>query len=171
LTKVNGVEQFCGLFSLTNHLSQLRVCALVATKAHSQFEIGLSGMVKSLALYGHPQPKVVYTDNPSDQKFLEASIPSLLEDVVPIRKYSHLDTLTIPKDVSVILCPTTESVERAILTIMDSEELDINGTLTVGFDSEWNVDLSQGGAAPCRTAILQIAYEKFVYILQVSRPP
>ena len=40
----------------------------------------------------------------------------------------------------------------------------------VGFDSEWNVDVSAQGRVTRqgRTAIIQIAYENHVYILQVN---
>jgi hypothetical protein len=43
---------------------------------------------------------------------------------------------------------------------------DETSQLVVGFDAEWNVDLTQQGASR-PTAIIQIAYEKWIYIFQV----
>src|SRR6266516_5264262 len=91
IAKVNGVPTYPGLLTVTNEKGEIRVCALVATKSHSQFEIALKSMQESLHLYGHSQPAIFYPDNMADKQFLEASFPSLREDIIPVEKYAHLD--------------------------------------------------------------------------------
>jgi hypothetical protein len=84
------------LLTVTNEKGEIQVCDLVATKAHSQFELALKRMQESLDLYGHSQPTLFYTDNMADKAFLEASFPSLRQNVVPVEKYSHLEPIAIP---------------------------------------------------------------------------
>ncbi len=155
----------------------MRVCDLVATKSHSQFALALTRMRQSLDTYGHNQPVLFYTDNMADKQFLEAAFPSLRTDVVPVEKYAHLEPLLLPDDVNVFVCDTVPAIDQAIATIFDDAVLeDAAGRdateIVVGLDTEWNVDLlarSQrtGGRSRSRTAIIQIAYEKRVYIMRV----
>lgn len=131
--------------------------------------MALKRMRESLDLYGHHQPALFYTDNIADKKFLETSFPSLCQDVVAIEKYAHLDRLTIPSDVYVLVKNNAQAIEDAVRTIMDSLSQDGNDSVYVGFDSEWNVNVSQQGFVTGRgqTAIIQIAYKDVIYILQV----
>jgi hypothetical protein len=71
IVSVNGVPVFIGLLTVTNECGEICVLALVATKAHAQFEIALTEMRRSLEKYGHSQPVLFYTDNISDRPFLE----------------------------------------------------------------------------------------------------
>ena len=156
---------------MTNERGEIRVFILVPTKAHSQFELALTDVQKSLELYGHSQPQLIYTDNMADKHFLEKCFPSLLEDLVPVEKYSSLPLLEIPDDVIVHVRKTAAAIDDAMRTILDSLLKDgAVEPLAVGFDSEWNVDVSSRGHVQGRgeTAIIQIAYERRVYILQVD---
>src|SRR5688572_3379301 len=90
-----------GLLTVTNQKGEIRICNLVATKSHSQFETALTQMRQSLQLYGHEQPSIFYTDTMSDKAFLEASFPSLRADVVPVEKYRDLEAYILPSDVQV----------------------------------------------------------------------
>lgn len=65
------------LLTVTNEMGEIRVCNLVATKAHSQFELALEYMRGSLERYGHDLPEVFYMDNMLDKEFLEKCFPSL----------------------------------------------------------------------------------------------
>ncbi|KAJ7863662.1 hypothetical protein B0H13DRAFT_2354087 [Mycena leptocephala] len=56
IAKVNGEQIFIALLTITNEKGEIRVCNLVATKSHSQFELALNRMRESLILYGHDQP-------------------------------------------------------------------------------------------------------------------
>ncbi|GBE88542.1 hypothetical protein SCP_1303580 [Sparassis crispa] len=167
--KMNGVEIYCGLLTVTNERGEIRVCNLVATKAHSQFELALVRMRESLELYGHRQPTLFYTDNMADKQFLETSFPSLRENVIPVEKYAHLDQLVIPSHVNVYVKETADAIQQAILTIID--QVDENNPITVGFDAEWNVDLAEAGQSHgrARTAIIQIAFGNQVYILKIGQ--
>ncbi|KAJ7099007.1 ribonuclease H-like domain-containing protein [Mycena epipterygia] len=171
LARVNGVPIFCGTFIMTNEKGEIRVFILVPKKAHSQIEPALTQVRESLHLYGHSQPKLIYTDNMSDKPFLEKCYNSLLEDLVPVDKYSSLPLLQIPDDVDILVRKTAPSIDDAIRTILDS--LMPDGTLepiAIGFNSEWNVDVSSHGYVQGRgeTAVIQIAYERRVYVLQVA---
>jgi hypothetical protein len=74
---VDGVQVFTALLTVTNEKGEIRICNLVATKSHSQFELALQEMRKSLELYGHDQPSVFYTDNMVDKEFFKKCFPSL----------------------------------------------------------------------------------------------
>jgi hypothetical protein len=123
----------------------------------------------SLNTYGHLQPKLFYTDNPAaDKQFLEGIFPSLTQDVVPVEKYPNLKPFVRPSDVDISVQSTATGIEAALAKILDDLNVeDENSRLVVGFDAEWNVDLVYGGG-PQPTAIIQIAYGKWVYIFQVS---
>ncbi|KAI1781923.1 hypothetical protein LXA43DRAFT_907287 [Ganoderma leucocontextum] len=162
--KLDGVEIYCGTLTVTNEKGEIRVCDLVPTKAHSQFQLALQGMQHSLALYGHKQPALFYTDNMLDKPFLEKSFPSLREDVIAVEKHAHLQELTIPEDVIVFVRESISSMDLAIRAIYDQAS---EGGIVVGLDTEWNVDLLQGGGRD-HTAVLQIATEKHIYIMRVS---
>ncbi|KAJ7587753.1 hypothetical protein C8J56DRAFT_827736, partial [Mycena floridula] len=154
IAKINGVQVFVGLLTVTNEKGEIRVCNLVASKSHSQFEVSLAQMLTSLRMYGHTEPAIFYTDNMADKEFLERAFPSLKKDVVAVEKHSHLPAMTIPSDVFV--CQPLKSVSeineamRSIIQLLPDE-----GTgqyLVIGLDTEYN-----------------IACEKKVYILQVGQ--
>ena len=110
-----------------------------------------------------------YTDNPAaDKQFLESIFPSLLEDVVPVNKYPNLKPVNLPDDVYLDLQSSASGIEQALSKITDDLDME-NDTphLAVGFDAEWNVHLQTGSNAE-PTAIIQIAYRKWVHILQVQ---
>ena len=171
VARVSGEQIFTGLLTVTNEKGEIRSCNLVATKAHSQFAVGLDGIQKSLQNYGHSQPKVFYTDNMADKQFLEASFPSLREGVVPVDKYGNLETFTIPNHIPIFVKSTVTCINDAMSTILnDLSDSDHEHKLVVGFDSEWNVEMSGDGRVIRRgdhTAVIQIAYENRIYVLQV----
>jgi hypothetical protein len=148
---------------VTNEKGEIRTCNLVATKAQSQYELALTRMRQSLSLYGHTQPLIFYTDNMADKPFLERSFPSLQNDVVPKEKYSDLEPFEIPH-VEILPKDSVLSINDAARSILDDVPQD-EGCLIIGFDSEWNVNPS---GLRSKTAIIQIAYQNRVYVLQVS---
>jgi hypothetical protein len=155
---------------MTNERGEIRLCNLVATKAHSQFAVALDNLCKSLALYGHPQPSIIYTDNMLDKQFLEKSFPSLRNGVVPVDKYNHLESFAIPDNICIFVKNTVTSINDAMSTILDDlSETNDDQMVVVGFDTEWNVERSDMGRIIHRggTAIVQIAYAERIYILQV----
>ncbi|KAJ7916600.1 hypothetical protein B0H13DRAFT_2323209 [Mycena leptocephala] len=90
--KVNGEQVIIALLTVTNEKGEIRVCNLVATNSHSQFELALNRMRESLEQYGHDPPAIFHTDNMSDKGFLERCFPALCNVVVAVGKYSHLKT-------------------------------------------------------------------------------
>ena len=167
--RVGGEKPFTAIISVTNEKNEIRVCNFVATKSHSQFEMALKDVNNSLNLYGHPQPSLFYTDNISDKKFLEDCFPSLHRGVTPVEKHGHLEEFIIPPDVPIFVKNNPNAINDAMRTILDDIPQD-QGSIVVGFDSEWNVDVSAQGRVTRRgrTAIIQIAYENRIYILQVN---
>lgn len=127
-------------------------------------------MRESLDLYGHQQPELFYTDNMADKSFLESSFDSLRKDVVPVEKYGDLEPFILPADVQIFVRTGDAAINAALSTIIDQVPTDDNGSdLVVGFDCEWNVAISDTGQHERgEIAIVQIAYEKRVYILQVG---
>jgi len=166
--KANGKTVFSATLTVTNEFGEIRVLAFVATKSHAQFESALLKMKESLDMYGHKQPQVFYTDNPSaDKQFLEKVFPSLTKDVTPVEKYPTLRPMVLPDDVGVLTQSTASGIEEALAKITDDLDLeDETLRLVVGFDAEWNVDMVPGSKAK-PTAVIQIAYGKWVHILQV----
>ena len=128
-------------------------------------------MRESLELYGHRQPELFYTDNMADKSFLESSFNSLREAVVPVEKYGNLEPFVLPSDVQIFVRTGDSAINAALSTIIDQVPTDdsSDSDLVVGYDSEWNVTLSDTGQQKRgEIAIVQIAFEKRVYILQVS---
>ncbi|EKM74049.1 hypothetical protein AGABI1DRAFT_133695 [Agaricus bisporus var. burnettii JB137-S8] len=167
IARVNGEQVFTALLTVTNEKGEIRICNFVATKSHSQFEIALTRMRNSLEQYGHKQPMLFYTDNMADKQFLENSFPSLQLGVTPIEKYANLEPLNITS--SIVVFDSTESINNAVSTILDDVPVD-HGEIVVGFDSEWDVELSPQGFVRSvgNTAVIQIAYKKRVLILQIA---
>jgi hypothetical protein len=131
--------------------------------------MGLDALAGSLKLYGHKQPEVFYTDNPTaDRASLEKLFDGALKkDVVGVEKYAYLDELELPHE-SIEVLNTEASINEFCMGILAAaQEL---GTLVVGFDSEWNVDITAGGRLQHHgpTALVQIAYKDRVHLLKVS---
>ncbi|KAJ3824864.1 hypothetical protein F5880DRAFT_1479370 [Lentinula raphanica] len=173
VTKINGVQVFVALLTLTNEKGEIRQCDLVASKSHSQFEIALSKMSEHLKLYGHPQPAICYTDNIADQPFMESVFPSLREGVKPVENHSNLEPLVIPPDVQIITSlqavAQIDDAMRSIVQLLPDHDGDKG--LVIGFDAEYNVEVSSRGYVTGRgqTAIVQIACGKRIFVLQVIR--
>ncbi|KAF8186024.1 hypothetical protein BJ912DRAFT_852498 [Pholiota molesta] len=172
LAKVNGVQIFTGLLTITNEKGEIRVCNLVGSKSHDSFRHALDQMRISLDLYGHSLPSVFYTDNMADKQFLEGAFPSLRENIVPVEKYAHLEPFIIPPQIQVHVKTTPSTIDDDMRKILDALPSDgSTGQIIVGFDSEWDVEASAYGGVISRgtTAVIQIAYENTIYILQVNR--
>ncbi len=168
IVKVNGETVFSATLTVTNEFGEVRVLAFVATKSHAQFESALLKMKASLEMFGHKQPQIFYTDNPvADKQFLENIFPSLTENVIPVEKYPTLKAIELPSDVHPLPQSSASGIQEAIAKIMvDLKVEDSTSQIVVGFDAEWNVDFGQtGNQRP--TAVIQIAYEKWVHVLQV----
>jgi len=105
----------------------------------------------------------------ADKSFLEAVFASLRDNVIPIEKYSCLEPFRLPADVRVEVKDEPAAVNAALLTILDDVPLEESDPdIVVGFDAEWNVSISDGGVyTRGEIAVVQIAYQRRVYIIQV----
>ena len=146
--RVGDEKPFTAIFTLTNEKNEICVCNFVATKSHSQFELALKNVQNSLKLYGHPEPSLCYTDNISDRKFLEECFPSLHHDITPVEKYGQLEELTIPSEIPILVKNNANAINDAMRTILNDIPQD-QGSIVIGFDSEWNIDVSAQGRVTC----------------------
>ncbi|KAF6750676.1 hypothetical protein DFP72DRAFT_817488, partial [Ephemerocybe angulata] len=172
IATVNHLPVFGALLCFTNEKGEIRALNFVATKAHSQYELTLKGIRESLELYGHESIKIVYTDNVTDRAFLESSFPSLRMGVEPVEKYSHLPLFSLPSGVQPLVRREESAINVAMSTILAHVPVDeTEGDLAIGFDCEWNVGVLGDGPGVERgeIAVIQVAFENRVYILQVSK--
>ncbi|KAJ7213648.1 hypothetical protein B0H12DRAFT_1275445, partial [Mycena haematopus] len=171
IAKVNGEQVFIALLTITNEKGEIRVCNLVATKSHSQFELALTRMCESLRRFGHDQPAIFYTDNMADKDFLERCVPSLRDAVISVEKYAHLPSLEIPSTITTTVLKSASLIDEVCRSILiDLPDNDANHQLVLFLDSEWNVETSDRGYVTGRgaTAVLQIAYKDHIYVLQIG---
>ncbi|KAJ3571468.1 hypothetical protein NP233_g3731 [Leucocoprinus birnbaumii] len=173
IARVLGEQIFTGLLTVTNQLAQICHCSLVAMKAQSQYNTGLIAMREALHQYGHSQPKLFFTDNMSDKQFLEKCFLSLKEGVVGLQdpKYADLPLFELNDEASILAKNSSKAVNDALSTILTDVPVN-EGTITIGFDSKWNVESLPQGCVKSNvnqpTAVVQIAYKKCVYILQIG---
>ena len=156
---------------MTNEFGEIRICDLVPTKAHSQFDIALTRMNHSIKLFGLEPPRIIFTDNLADKPMLERHFPSLKDGVRPVNSLGDLPVLKLPSGCIPKVFQTATQINSAILSIIDTFSNIDGDTLVVGLDTEWDVDLSarrQGVPDRRKTAIMQIAYGNEVWIFQVS---
>ncbi|KAF7324049.1 3'-5' exonuclease domain-containing protein [Mycena kentingensis (nom. inval.)] len=167
--KVDGVPIFTALLTVTNEKGEILVCVFVATKSHSQYEDALRKLAHDLVVYGHNLPEVFYTDNMVDKPMLEKLFASLREGVSPVEKHSNLPMFIDPPCVE---NPDVLDSETSINNVCRSilSEVPENGTLVVGFDSEWNLEVAPYGAVTGRgpPAVIQIAFKDRVYVFQIG---
>ncbi|KAJ6545861.1 hypothetical protein DFH09DRAFT_1321402 [Mycena vulgaris] len=167
--KVDGVPIFTALLTVMNEKGEICVCVFVATKSHSQFEDALRRLAEDLVVYGHNLPEVFYTDNMVDKAMLEKIFPSLTEAVIPIDKCSHLAPFETPEFVrSPAVLDEESMINNAMRAILD--DVPATGHVVIGFDSEWNVDMTQygrfGGRSP--PAVVQVAYKESVFVMRIG---
>lgn len=113
----------------------------------------------------------MYTDDiQGDRQLLESSFKSsLLQDVVPVEAYDHLEKLTIPENVTIYVKKTKEEINEVCRSIIRDVGTDNDSHVVLGFDSEWNVEIMARGRYQTHgpTAVIQLAYGDSVYLLQV----
>ncbi|KAF9076554.1 hypothetical protein BDP27DRAFT_1357979 [Rhodocollybia butyracea] len=147
--KLDGAPIFTALLTVTNEKGEIKVYDLL--------------------VYGHDLPQAFYTDNMVDKGMLESIFSSLRDSVTPVQKHAHLPVLPVPAHVRsphvLDSITTTNNTMRGIL-----DDIPSSGYLVVGFDSEWNVDVAPSGRLSGRgpPAVIQIAQEEHIYILQVG---
>lgn len=168
LMKLDGVMSFAALFTIVNEFEQIHYQAFVPTKSLSHIWAGLEAMVKSLSDHGLVQPILGFTDNvASDAATFLQCIPSLGKDVAPVNfdDFEDLPRLSLPSDVTPLVCNTEAEIESACLEILGLLG-DDQFRLHIGFDMEWEFN-TEAGHGSYKTALVQIALPKVVYLLCV----
>jgi hypothetical protein len=162
--KIHGVSVFASLQSTVNEIGECRAMTLTSTKAHDQFMPVLGHIPKSLAMFGHCPTQVVFTDNVlADKRELERIFPELLKDVVPVPEYSTMEPLHLPDDWTIVPLTCTHQVNMRMNIIMNHHS-ETKPVITA-FDLQFPVDDTTGIRGP--VALIQMAYEKTVYLIQV----
>lgn len=138
---------------------------LTPTKSLNHLRFSFDAMREAYDMYGHTQPEVFFTDNPrGDRRFLEMVLPSLKENVVPVisELHANLPILSIPENITVNVITSAKIINHAINKILE-DEMDI--TVFLGFDAEWNFDPVT--KATGRVSIIQIAHKNNIWIIQL----
>ncbi|KAJ7227493.1 hypothetical protein GGX14DRAFT_347896 [Mycena pura] len=169
--KVDGVPIFTALLTVTNEKGEIKVCVLVATKSHSQFEDALRRLRDDLQIYGHDLPQVFYTDNMSDKPMLEKIFAMLLDKVTPVEKHAELPLFVDPQ---CVVQPSklddTTTINNVMRSILDDLSRTNDNHIVIGFGSEWNIDITPHGRLTQQgpPAVLQLAYKDQVHVLQIG---
>ena len=169
LMKLDGTQIFSALFTILNHLEQIRYQAFVPTKSLIHIQNGLEEIVTSLKKFGLPEPELGYTDNVAqDIGTFVACIQSLGKNVdsVQLDQFSDLPQLVLPQDVSIHTFGTMTGIQSACLNVLDMIKSD-QTIFHIGFDMEWEFSTGLAGLGSQKTALIQIALPKIVYLFQV----
>lgn len=146
----------------------IRAQALTLTKAHDERLGPLSAIAHSVDLYGHPKPRVAFSDDPvkvrfisilmtrfnkyaQDKPLLKTAFPSLFDNLIPIAAAHGLDSLDLPSSTRLMVLDTPSLVEGVLSSLLSPLDLDENMHLCVSLDAEWNVSRRVG------VSIIQIA--------------
>jgi len=128
----------------------------------------------SLTKYGNGGPRVAYTDDvASDKPLLERTFPSLTQNISATPSsslYAQLESYSPPIGTSIVTIDSADVLTPVCNFIINAvkEEKQIY----IGFDAEWNVEVEQRGGyqhreASSTVAVVQVAYEKKIYVIQV----
>lgn len=165
LEKQNGVPVFGALHSTTNEYNEIHSMVLTPTKAHNQYMSALATIPQSLKAYGHAPVELVFTDNVwADKMELENIFPSLCRDILPIPDHSAYEQLECPPDWHITILSLSFQIESWLSSLMD--DISNGEEMFVGMDMEWPVDRSS--LIHGQVAVISIAQEKEIYLLQVS---
>ena len=168
MMKLAGTVTFSSLFSLLNHIGQLRYQSFVPTKSLLHVRAGLEDVSKSLKDYGHSQPKYGFTDNAaSDYATFVQCFPSLAEDVQPVHldEFSDLPRMSLPTDVYISVCTTEAEIQAACSLVLEHAPDRTGDVMHLGFDMEWEFSTLEFTSSSKRTALIQLALPNVVYLL------
>ncbi|TFY77147.1 hypothetical protein EWM64_g6866 [Hericium alpestre] len=164
LGKVDGVPIFGSFLSVVNEFGECRAMTLTMTKAHDQFMPTLAEIPHSLALYGHDDTEVVFTDNPkADKAELEQIIPALLHGIEPAPS-SSLKPLIVPPEFDIFILGSLWLVNSWLEAFMDTvHALPKTKEFVIAMDMEWSVDRQTGIHG--RVVLVTITFDRCVYLI------
>jgi hypothetical protein len=164
--KIEGVSTFSALFTTVNQYSEIRSMNFTPSKKHDDWAPILSAMLPSLTNFGHPQPRVIFTDNVrADKAKLLSVFPSLSANVTPVPRSDAFDELVVPSSWNKVELPTAHQVNLRFSTIMSHHSP--TSPIVVAFGIQWPIDPVTGNEG--RISLIEIAYQETVYLIKVSK--
>jgi hypothetical protein len=163
---VNGETVFAGgLQTAVNEYTEVCSMVLAPSKAHNQYIPAIAAVSNSLETYGHSPMDIVFTDNVrGDKAELDAAIPALRRDVVPVPDMSSLKALTLPSDWTIMVLSSTYQVNTRLNSIMD--DLPNGDDFFVAMGMEWSVDRINGIQG--RVALISFTFGSEIFLLLVQ---
>jgi hypothetical protein len=123
-------------------------------------------VLPSLINFGHPQPRVIFTDNVwADKAKLLSVFPSLSANVIPVPQSNVFDELAIPSNWNKVELPTVHQVNLRFSTIMSHHSP--TSPIVVSFGIQWPIDPVTGNER--HISLNEISYQETVYLLKVSK--
>ncbi|KAM6501786.1 hypothetical protein JOM56_001763 [Amanita muscaria] len=165
VARLNGVPVYEALHTSVNEYSEIRSMTFTATKSHSQFMPALAAIARSLEIYGHNPVGIVVTDCPrGDKAELEAVLPSLRKDVIPVPDPKSIPTLSLPPDTIIQTLSTTYQVKTCLEAIMESVSGDEDYHAAV--DMEWPVNI--GAGIQGHVSLISITFGKEIFLIPLG---
>ncbi|KAG1732182.1 uncharacterized protein EDB91DRAFT_1251822 [Suillus paluster] len=163
MKKQGGVAFFAALHTFLNEYSEICGMTFTPSKAHDGWAPVLQAILPSLRDYGHPEPKVVFTDNiRADRDKLLSIFPSLSISVTPVEPIAALTALVLPSDWEIVHLTNTHQINLRFNLIMNQHTE--ASPVATAFGMQWPVDTRTGVFG--RVALLEFAYQKVVYLIQ-----
>ncbi|KAG2216224.1 hypothetical protein INT45_006930 [Circinella minor] len=161
LGRIDGSPTFLTVYTVCNEFEEIRMQLPIPTKLLKHLQFAFEAMNEAYTMYGHKHPEIFFTDNVvSDQSFLMDVLPSLAQDVVPLKanisnSNNQYPVLSIPQDVDITILSTYVEIQQEFEKVLENK----------CFDCEWpynNHTYSQG-----RLALIQIAMSTNIFLLQL----
>ncbi|KAF8633831.1 hypothetical protein AX17_004351 [Amanita inopinata Kibby_2008] len=165
IARLNGVPVYEALHTSINEYSEIRSMTLTPTKAHNQFMPALAAVSASLKTYGHDPVEGVMTDNPrGDKAALEAVLPSLRKDIVPVPDPKAGATLSLPNDMTINMLLTEFQVKTRLESIMStaSGHKDVHAAV----DMEWPVNTTTGIQG--HIAVISVTFGDEIFLIPLG---
>lgn len=159
-----GHKVFEGLHTTVNEYNEIVGMVLTQHKGHDQIAPALMAINRAAESFGHTLPQVVYTDSVrADRRAYEQYFPSLFEGVVSMPQPGNLPLLKLPASWRVVHLTSATQVNIRFNNIMATHSA--THPVVVGLALSWPVDTQSGIHG--RVALIQIAYEQTVFLIQV----
>jgi hypothetical protein len=151
IAKLDGVPIFSAMWTcMDSHY--IRAQALTLTKAHEERAGPLMGIANSIKLYGHDDPRVVFSDDPvKDKHLVYGAFPNLAKGLTPMAAAHGLKALELPDTLKVEVLDSFNIIEAVCSALMAPLDNDPHHCLCISLDAEWNVSRTTG------VSIIQIA--------------
>jgi hypothetical protein len=134
------------------------------TKSHNQFMPALAAIADSLNMYGHKPVGTVITDCPrGDKAELEAVLPSLRKDVIPVPDPRSIAKLSLPDNPLIHALLSRYQITTRLESIMESVSGEEDFYIAV--DMEWPVNVEAGIQG--RVSLISITFGEEIFLIPV----